>query len=522
MVDPPPYMFLRMFHLHWEFPERNPNLPQPQHQRSYKQVSLFTMVECGSCYRQKEKQCLVILVVFVALLVDNTLFTVVVPIIPTLLYETEYLNGSKSMAQLNSSTSSPTSSYGSSSNLYDNLTTPSPYSEWNTTPSKCYTGKDFIHNENVRVGLFLAVKAVFQLFVNPLVGLLTNRVGYDAPLFCGFIILFISTSVFAFAGSYWLLIVARALQGIGSSFTTVAGMGMLAHVYTDNYERGKAMGIAMSGLGIGLLVGPPFGSVMYEFLGKSSPFMVLAALALLDGAIQLCILKPTTLKPENVPAPPYRTLLSDPYILVALGGMCLLNVTYGMLEPTLPIWMMETMCSPSWQLVNDEEWLCAILGLILMGISVLCMPLATNIYELIGPNAVLGVAFGMVETSLLPTMAHLVDLRHSSVYGGVYAISSMAFCFGYVLGPSSGGAIAKAIGFKWLMVIFGVVNIVYSPLCILLRNPPAKDEKKAILNQEDAVQYTSYESHDSPSDLHLSDTNHEEINIPNNNKEKFS
>lgn len=30
-------------------------------------------------------------------------------------------------------------------------------------------------------------------------------------------------------------------------------------------------------------VGPPFGSVMYEFVGKSSPFLVLAALALLDG-----------------------------------------------------------------------------------------------------------------------------------------------------------------------------------------------------------------------------------------------
>lgn len=30
-------------------------------------------------------------------------------------------------------------------------------------------------------------------------------------------------------------------------------------------------------------VGPPFGSVLYEFVGKTAPFLVLAALVLLDG-----------------------------------------------------------------------------------------------------------------------------------------------------------------------------------------------------------------------------------------------
>lgn len=30
-------------------------------------------------------------------------------------------------------------------------------------------------------------------------------------------------------------------------------------------------------------VGAPFGSVMYEFVGKSAPFLILAFLALLDG-----------------------------------------------------------------------------------------------------------------------------------------------------------------------------------------------------------------------------------------------
>lgn len=37
-------------------------------------------------------------------------------------------------------------------------------------------------------------------------------------------------------------------------------------------------------------VGPPFGSVMYEFVGKTAPFLILAVLAVLDGGelIDIC------------------------------------------------------------------------------------------------------------------------------------------------------------------------------------------------------------------------------------------
>lgn len=63
----------------------------------------------------------------------------------------------------------------------------------------------------------------------------------------------------------------------------ILGMGMLAERYPDDKERGNAMGIALGGLALGVLIGPPFGGVMYQFVGKSAPFLVLSALALGDG-----------------------------------------------------------------------------------------------------------------------------------------------------------------------------------------------------------------------------------------------
>lgn len=35
---------------------------------------------------------------------------------------------------------------------------------------------------------------------------------------------------------------------------------------------------------------------------------------------------------------------------VSAGSLCFANMGVAILEPTLPIWMMQTMCSPRWQL----------------------------------------------------------------------------------------------------------------------------------------------------------------------------
>ncbi|NXF31584.1 VMAT1 protein, partial [Nyctibius bracteatus] len=493
---------------------------------------------------------LVLVVVFVALLLDNMLLTVVVPIVPTFLYTTEYEGTNSSVTPAQTELAPPAlraPPFSSMFSYFDNTTVtvsgstsamdlanrtassppPQPPTSSPPLPSSCPEGEEFLAKENVRVGLLFASKALVQLVVNPSVGFLTNRIGYHIPMFIGFVIMFLSTVMFAFSGTYTLLFIARALQGIGSSFSSVAGLGMLASVYTDDFERGNAMGIALGGLALGVLIGAPFGSVMYEFVGKSSPFLVLAVLALLDGALQLCILQPSKISPESTKGTSVSALLRDPYVLVAAGALCFSNMGVAMLEPTLPIWMMQTMCSPKWQLgvaflpasisyligtnlfgilANKMgRWLCSLIGMAVVGISLLCVPLAKDIYGLIGPNGGLGFAIGIVDSSMMPIMGYLVDLRHTSIYGNVYAIADVALCMGFAIGPSTGGAIVRAVGFPWLMIIIGVINIVYAPLCWYLRNPPAKEEKIAILSQECPMQTKSYAAQKTLRDFPLTD-----------------
>ncbi|XP_061586146.1 chromaffin granule amine transporter [Cololabis saira] len=535
-------------------------------------------------HQSRESPRLVLVVVCVALLLDNMLLTVVVPIIPTFLYAMEHPSpepqtalpsqltltgpgespldtrpryGSPALGtEPQRSPQVPPPSFSSLVSLFDNTTftlheipadpTPdtdsmgqtSPTTELNAnktangTESSCLQDSMFLENENVRVGLLFASKAIIQLLINPFVGPLTNRVGYHIPMFAGFFIMFVSTIMFAFSGTYALLFFARALQGIGSSFSSVAGLGMLASVYTNDEERGIAMGVALGGLAMGVLIGAPFGSVMYEFVGKSAPFLILAFLALFDGALQLCILQPSKISPGSVEGTPLLTLLKDPYILISAGSLCFANMGVAILEPTLPIWMMQTMCSPKWQLgmaflpasvsyligtnlfgvlANKMgRWLCSMIGMFIVGVSLLCVPFATSIYGLIGPNGGLGFAIGMVDSSMMAIMGYLVDIRHASVYGSVYAIADVALCMGFAIGPSTGGALVQAVGFPCLMVFIGVINILYAPLCFLLRNPAVREEKMAIIDQECVMHRKSYNTHQESREFPLSDYSEEE------------
>ena len=109
---------------------------------------------------------------------------------------------------------------------------------------------------------------------------------------------------------------------------------MLAERYPDDKERGNAMGIALGGLALGVLIGPPFGGIMYQFVGKSAPFIILAFLALFDGGLQLLVLQPQVSKKEEE-APSLKTLISDPYILVAAGTV--VSHRYWVSSPPPPI-----------------------------------------------------------------------------------------------------------------------------------------------------------------------------------------
>ncbi|PZC73955.1 synaptic vesicular amine transporter [Helicoverpa armigera] len=463
----------------------------------------------------RESRKLVLVIVAIALLLDNMLLTTVVPIIPEFLYDIRHPDAPLSMS-LEDITLPPPSPTPYCPCLQQNTSlVQNETQHLNLTVQREERHQELIH-ETVAVGVMFASKALVQLLANPFVGPLTHKIGYSVPMFTGFILMFLSTLIFAFGRSYSVLFIARALQGIGSSCSSVSGMGMLAERYPDDKERGNAMGIALGGLALGVLIGPPFGGLMYEFVGKTAPFLMLSALALGDGLLQLMILQPGVVRQESDP-PSLKALVCDPYILIAAGAITFANVGIAMLEPSLPIWMADTMEARRWQqgvaflpasicyLIGTNlfgplghkmgRWLAACSGLIIIGLCLILIPMARKLEHLIIPNAGLGFAIGMVDSSMMPELGFLVDIRHAAVYGSVYAIGDTAFCLGYAVGPALSGALMNSIGFEWMLVIIAVLNFGYAPCLLFLRSPPARDEKQSlIISDKSSVRYVSYQN----------------------------
>ncbi|GAA51459.1 Synaptic vesicular amine transporter [Clonorchis sinensis] len=507
---------------------------------------------------------MLLFIVFVALFLDNMLLTIVVPIIPDFLLDQRVKNKSAVIAKVLSdindscleflqepehgSTSRRVPIYASRGhsphqhlsvyleqlfekeifhrdayfNIYElssqsdgpngarNATRPGQISEQveyckeSVNKSIHRLRRETAGNEHIQIGVMFASKSVVQLMVNPLVGPLTNRIGYSIPMFTGFLIMFVSTVVFAFGKSYGVLFFARALQGVGSACSSVSGMGMLATVYTDDTERGRAFSWALSGLALGVLVGPPFGGICYEFINKEAPFLMLAILALFDGLLQLLALKPAV-RPEAERGSSLWNLLRDPYILVAAGSLTFGNMGIAMLEPSLPLWMWEKMRAQGWQqgvaflpcsisyLIGTNIFgplatrigrgVSAGLGMVICSICLCAMPFARIPEHLIVPMFGLGFAIGMVDSSMMPIMGYLVDLRHASVYGSVYAIADVAFCLGFAIGPIVSGSMVQTVGFSWMLWFISIVCALYSPLTLLLRNPPRRDEARALVDR---------------------------------------
>lgn len=68
----------------------------------------------------------------------------------------------------------------------------------------------------------------------------------------------------------------KFLCGIGAGINSTASMAIVANHYKE--ERERAIGLTEASSGVGLLLGPFFGALLYEIGGYMLPFVATAAL----------------------------------------------------------------------------------------------------------------------------------------------------------------------------------------------------------------------------------------------------
>lgn len=435
---------------------------------------------------------LIMIIVCIALLLDNMLYMVIVPIIPDYL---RYVGA------------------------------------WGDEPlNTTFDGPRSHHGQDQATGILFASKAIVQLMVNPFSGALIDRIGYDLPMMIGLCIMFLSTAVFACGRSYGVLFFARSLQGVGSAFADTSGLAMIADRFTEESERSKALGIALAFISFGCLFAPPFGGALYQFAGKEVPFLILAFVSLMDGFMLLLVMKPLKESMRDkrevgaAPTVPIWRLFMDPYIAVCSGALLMANVALAFLEPTISLWMEDNLTTDNWKIgmiwlpaffphvlgviitvkmakqYPQYQWIMAAGGLSLEGLCCFMIPFSTSYKMLMIP--ICGICFGvaLIDTALLPTLGYLVDVRYVSVYGSIYAIADISYSLAYAIGPIIAGGVVETIGFTALNVGIALSNLLYAPVLVYLRHiydfKPFQNEANILMGDPPDKEYQTYTMQD--------------------------
>lgn len=122
---------------------------------------------------------------------------------------------------------------------------------------------------DVEIGWLFASYSLAQLVCSPFLGRMSDRFGRRPLLLTTLVLAVAAHLVFAFAGSFLVLIVARSASGVAASNLGIA-QAFIADV-TAREDRSKGMGMIGAAFGLGFVLGPALGGVLGHWGHQAVP-----------------------------------------------------------------------------------------------------------------------------------------------------------------------------------------------------------------------------------------------------------
>jgi MFS family permease len=331
-------------------------------------------------------------------------------------------------------------------------------------------------------GALFAGYAAATLVMTPVAGRLVDRFGASRPLLVAMVVLAGASALFTVGDTYPVLLVARIVQGAAAGLGWVSGLALIA-VTTDAAVRGKAMGLALSMVSVGVLVGPPLAGLLVERLTVHAPFEFATVLALAVALVAL-VVGPRSRGTGGVPGG-IGTVLRAPGVVAVLAVVVVAAGTLASVEPVLPLrltlgfgmnalsvgllfaalvlasaivtpWAGGLVGRVNARLLGAVGALAASGGLLLLGI-------ASSIWQAWAGAVLLGVGEGVLLASSTALMGLLVS---ETTLGAGYALYNLAYAGGLMIGPLAAGGGTGSIGFGPTLVALAALTVVAAGLTL--------------------------------------------------------
>jgi DHA1 family solute carrier family 18 vesicular amine transporter 1/2 len=344
-----------------------------------------------------------------------------------------------------------------------------------------------------KIGFLFASFGVTLLTVSIPMGAVSDRIGRRAPMVGGLVALSAATLIFAYADTLPWLFAARLVQGAADAVTWVVGFALIADLYGPS-DRGRVMGMVMSGTNFAFMFGPTLGGWLYEAGGIRLPFLVVGLLAI-AGAIAFMWLDLPPQKTER-DVVPIRAVLRIPAVAACALAVVSASATISMLEPVLPLFLttslgvgparigllfgigavFSTILHPIYgRLVN--RWggrRLTMIGLVLVACTLPLLSLAWSYQSAIVFYVLTASTVALVITPSLAFMAEATSGAGVESFGVGYGLYNMAWGAGLLSGPALGGFFFERMGFPRLALFWAPCIVSITILLARVKSPHPK------------------------------------------------
>jgi len=323
------------------------------------------------------------------------------------------------------------------------------------------------------VSVFAAGRLLFRFWG----GMGADRFGARRVSIASTIVIAAGAAVAAAAPEFWLVLAARAVQGIG-----VASLGVAANQYllriTPKEVLGRATGVLQTGIVAGASVGPFVGGVLADLGDLRTPFWAQAVVGLALIPVILAVVHdddPETHTVRESLAMAAGLLRRPVFLGVMLLGFSLFFLRAGARNALLPVYADEVAglsataiggvvsassltsvvaMLPTGRLVDRVgRKPVTLAGVVLVAASVALYGTTSSLWGLLAVSGLAGLTVGLASVPL-PTMVG--DLAPDGAEGIAAGVFRMANDVGWIVGPLVLGAMADAALWGWGFVVAGV------------------------------------------------------------------